>query len=88
MQQSVQDKERVESMEDLYFNIFGNVDDSITIGNMEMLEEQGFEFYYSEHNADVKVFKNGKFVKNFGIYYKDDSPDQEDFAEEILKLFD
>ena len=88
MQQSVQDKERVESMEDLYFNIFGNVDDLITIGNMEVLKEQGFEFDYSEHNADVKVFKNGKFFKNFRIYYNDDVPDSKDFAEEILKLFD
>ena len=75
-------------MRDVYFRIFGNLDDSITIGNMEMLEERGFEFDYSEHNTDVKVFKNGKFVKNFGIYYKDDYPDPEDFAEEILKLFD
>ena len=75
-------------MKDLYSKIFGNVDDSITIGNMETLEKQGFEFDYSEHNADVKVFKSGKFFKSFGIYYKDDSPVPEDFAEEILKLFD
>lgn len=65
----------------------GNADDSITIGNMETLEKQGFEFDYSEHNADVKVFKNGEFLKSFGIYYNDDTPDLKDFADEILKLF-
>lgn len=77
------------NMKELYLEIFGNTDDTVTIGNMEVLQEKGFEFEYSAFNAEVRIFKNDGFIKNVSLYFNDEErPDPKDWAEEVLKLFD
>ena len=76
-------------MRKMYLEIFGNADDEITISNMEVLQEKGIEFEYSEFNSEVRIFKNDEFLKNISLYYDDEEkPDPKDWAEEVLKLFD
>lgn len=76
-------------MRKMYLEIFGNADDEVTISNMEVLQEKGFEFEYSEFNSEVRIFKNDEFLKNIALYFNDEEkPDPKDWAEEVLKLFD